>query len=60
MTRSARVWTKDRILPGNIPRKSVSLRCSLRSMAMAEPSMASHRNEIDATSSIHTMGMENT
>ena len=42
--------------PGNIPRNSVSLRCSFRSMAMAEPSMASQRNEIEAASSIQTTG----
>ena len=51
-----RVWMKPWRSPGNIPRNSVSLRCSFRSMAMAEPSMASQRNEIEATSSIQTTG----
>ena len=51
-----RVWMKPWILRGNIPRNSVSLRCSFRSMAMAAPSMASQRNEIEAASSIQTTG----
>ena len=44
---------------GSFSRKSVSRRCSLRWMAMAAPIMASHRKQIDTTSSIQTTGMEN-
>jgi hypothetical protein len=58
--RSAKVWTKPRIRGGMRPRNSVSLRCSFRSIAMADPSMASQRNENDATSSIQTTGSEKT
>jgi hypothetical protein len=54
--RRASVWTKARALLGNIPMNRVSLRCSFRSIAMADPSMASQRKEIDAASSIQTTG----
>src|SRR5919107_135110 len=37
----------------------LTLRCSFRSSAIADPSIASHRKQSDATSSIHTTGSEN-
>jgi hypothetical protein len=57
---SATACTKPRRRSGIICKNSVKRKCSLRYMAIAEPSMASHKNEIETTSSIQTIGSENT
>ena len=45
---------------GSCCTKTVSRRCSLRWMAIAEPSMASHRKAMDTASSTQVSGAENT
>jgi len=58
--RQPRVSRKRCVGSGKSRRTMVRRRCSLRSSAMAAPSMASQRKQIDATSSIHTTGSEKT
>ena len=60
MATKASACTKLRNFSGIICKNNVRRRCSLRCIAMAEPSMANHKNEIDTTSSIQIIGNENT
>ena len=56
MTSRANVLTKLRKRSGSISTKTLSRRCSLRSTANTEPNIATHKNAIDATSSIQLTG----
>ena len=56
ITSSANVFTKLCNLSGNISTNTLSRRCSLRSTASTLPNMATHKNAIDATSSIQLTG----
>ena len=60
ITSSAKVLTKLCNRSGSLSTNTLSRKCSLRSTASTEPSMATHKNAIDATSSIQLMGAENT
>ena len=54
---SANVLTKARARSGMSCRTIVSRRCSARSIASAAPSIASHRNAIEAISSAQMIGV---
>ena len=56
----ARVCTNSFLPAGRRSTNTLSRKCSLRSIASTDPSIATHKNEIDTISSIHTIGAENT
>ena len=59
-TSNAKVCTKRPSRSGSISTNRFRRKCSLRSTASTAPSMATHKNAIDATSSIQITGFENT